>query len=429
MPYTAEQKKAYAIKMKGAKDAKSKRTYAKAAGKKIYSKYAGGYKYKPKKDEGIISAFNNGLKGLGNTIATNMIGSIPGIGQIMGKGDYKVKSNTLYSATDSVPQFGNKNRAVYVRHREYIGDVISGAANTFNIQKYVINPALGTTFPWLASVAQQYEEYKIKGMIFEFKTMSADALNSTNTALGQVIMATQYNVLSPDFINKQQMENYEFACSTKPSCSVIHPIECEPHETPLTELFTRSLNTAIVGSDARLYDFGNFYIATNGMQSGFVNLGELWVSYEIKLFKPKLGAQVQVADHYRAAGTVNTGAYLGGNAVKTTSSNFGTIWNGTNTLTFPGGFTGQVFIEYNMTGTANGLSAITMTGSQGVTNLNIFNSSGTNGVTNQGVSSSQFIQCATFNVNGGGVLTFSGGALPTAITAGDMFVMAIPLTN
>lgn len=55
--------------------------------------------------------------------------------------------------------------------------------------------------------------------------MSADALNSVNTALGQVIMATDYNAANPPFGQKSEMENYEFGQSCKPSESQIHPIE------------------------------------------------------------------------------------------------------------------------------------------------------------------------------------------------------------
>lgn len=59
----------------------------------------------------------------------------------------------------------------------------------------------------------------IEGMYLEYRTMSADALNSTNTALGQVIMSAQYNAGNPDFTNKQEMENYEGGVSVKPSQS------------------------------------------------------------------------------------------------------------------------------------------------------------------------------------------------------------------
>ena len=70
--------------------------------------------------------------------------------------------------------------------------------------------------------------------------MSADALNSVNTALGQVIMATDYNAANPPFAQKSEMENYEYGQSAKPSESAIHPIECARLQTTISELYTRA---------------------------------------------------------------------------------------------------------------------------------------------------------------------------------------------
>ena len=118
------------------------------------------------------------------------------------------------------------HKSVIIRHREYLDDIVSSATpNTFKLQNFYINPGDRITFPWLSQIADSFEHYRIRGMIFEFRSMSADALNSTNTALGQVIMATAYNSALPNFNNKYEMENYEFGVSTKPSCSLMHPIE------------------------------------------------------------------------------------------------------------------------------------------------------------------------------------------------------------
>ena len=54
-------------------------------------------------------------------------------------------------------------------------------------------------------------------------------LSSTNTALGSVIMATQYNASAKDFVNKTPNGNYEFAQSCKPAGPMLHYIECERH--------------------------------------------------------------------------------------------------------------------------------------------------------------------------------------------------------
>ncbi len=159
-----------------------------------------------------------------------------------------------------------------------------------------INPGDDATFPWLSGVASNFQQYRFKGLLFEFVSTSADALNSTNTALGTVVMATQYNVNRPAFVSKQEMEAYEFSCSTRPSASLIHPIECDPDETPMTHLYVRS-GAVPSGEDARMYDLGKFQIATVGMQAA-ATIGELWVTYDIELLKPRLSPYGSITGEY-----------------------------------------------------------------------------------------------------------------------------------
>jgi len=240
------------------------------------------------------------------------------IGNILGSGDYTtnfdgVGSNSLVSST-AVPSFGGYESTV-ITHREYIRDIItSGTPGAFDIAAFPINPGQTVTFPWLASIASLYEEYNIEGMVFEYKSTSGNALNSTNTALGTVILATEYDPTKPAFTNKQQMENYFFAQSTPPSQSIMHAVECKSSLTPVKQLYTRS--TPSVGTtDLRWSDYGNFYIATVGTQGASTTVGELWCSYKIKLFKPRLpvsfgtGPMVNSAHQIRSG--VTTAAPLG----------------------------------------------------------------------------------------------------------------------
>lgn len=393
--------------------------------------------YKKKSYGGVNPMVNSIVRGVGKMIGNAIV---PGVGGMLGDaganlahhgvkyvtgvGDYSVNGNTLL--TDSVPQFGGKGRTTRVKHREYIGDVVSAAvANTFKIETYEINPAVSATFPWLSSVAANYEEYRIHGMIFEFKTMSADALNSTNTALGQVIMATQYNPLAQDFANKQQMENYEFGVSTKPSNSVIHAVECQPSETPVPQLYCRISNVS--GSDLRLYDFGKFSIATNGLQGTNVNLGELWVSYDIELYKPRLNqVGFMVMDHIRAvAAEVGTAHYFGETPVATSYSNFNCVF-GANYVTIPETFTGNVFLSYICIGAlAAPLVAPTFTPSGGASALNIFIGNTASQVNNGGTST-VITSNAAFQIVKGGTIVLSGATFPATVTSADFYIMGVP---
>lgn len=212
------------------------------------------------------------------------------IGKIFGSGDYVtasdgVRSNSLMHS-NQIPSFASNKNEVRIRHREYLGDVYSASvAGAFQIQSFAINPGLSNVFPWLSQVCgATFQQHRINGMVYEFRSMSADALNSTNTALGSVVMATDYDSKDNVFTSKQQMENTMFGVSCKPSSCMLHAIECARSQTSVSELYIRA-GAVPSGADIRLYDLGRFSIATQGCQGTNVNLGELWVSYDITLIK------------------------------------------------------------------------------------------------------------------------------------------------
>jgi hypothetical protein len=82
------------------------------------------------------------LGGLGGAVGTYLSGGHPlgallgkragdWLGKITGMGDYKVNRNTLL--TGSVPRFNSDKEFTLITHREYLGDVVSGTAGTFDI--------------------------------------------------------------------------------------------------------------------------------------------------------------------------------------------------------------------------------------------------------------------------------------------------------
>lgn len=210
---------------------------------------------------------------------------------ITGFGDYRVNSNSLMTGGMSPPQIINSTNkgGFIVRHREYLGDIT--ATTDFTINAYSINPGLKSTFPWLAQIADSFEQYRMRGLVFEFKSMSSDSIlsSATSTALGVVVMATEYNVLDGNFQSKSIMENYDFANSGKPSQTLYHPVECAQRMgNPLANMWTRSSPVPST-ADARMYDLGLFQLATSGMQAAGGTIGELWATYEVELYKAKVG--------------------------------------------------------------------------------------------------------------------------------------------
>lgn len=219
------------------------------------------------------------------------------IKDITGFGAYNVRKNTLAGV---IPSVGNSSRVeggLTISHREYLGDIITAAtAGEFSSYSLTINPGNPQTWEWLAQIACNYEQWVPEGILFIFKSTSSDALNSTNTALGSVMMATQYDILAAPFVNKAEMLSYEYSSSGLPSESIIHMVECDPAQTPVTTLDVRAPNAT--SGDPRFADLGIFTIATQGFQGTNVNIGELWVTYQVTLLKPKLYASLGKYNDY-----------------------------------------------------------------------------------------------------------------------------------
>lgn len=232
------------------------------------------------------------LKQIGSSVGSifGPIGSRVGegaanfISHIMGQGDYKVNYNSLLT-NSGPPSFSTNGDDVIIKHREFVVDLTS--TTSFSNANYLINPGNASLFPWLSGLATNFEEYEFLGLIFEFKSTSGSAIASTNNALGTVMMATDYNVENGNFTTKRAMETTEFSTSASTAESFLHPIECARNKNVLgIQYVTAATTVGAVTGDPRFYYQGNLQIATSGQQASSITIGEIWVSYQVKLAKP-----------------------------------------------------------------------------------------------------------------------------------------------
>lgn len=154
-------------------------------------------------------------------------------------------------------------------------------------------------------------------MVFEYKTTSSEFAISLDNgtggvggALGTVIMATDYNANNPPFSSKREMENYQHAVSGPPTKSMMHAVEVGS-QVPINPYFIRLGEPTEKNYDLRFYDYGKFSIATSNNrvqtlpdgtplpQQG--SIGELWVTYEVELYKPKYRVTGTKMDHFTLA--------------------------------------------------------------------------------------------------------------------------------
>lgn len=256
---------------------------------------------------GKIGAFvGNGLQSL--------------IKRITGFGEYKIDSNTIMNRNGQPPQFLTQDGGVRVAHREYLGDISSSAS--FAISSYPINAGSATTFPFLSRLAQNFEEYSIKGLVFQYVPTSGEYVGVSNLAMGSIIFATSYDPDAPLFADRRIMESTLFVDSARPSHGIIHPVECNPETLRNRVLKVRTAATALPDS-LDDFDLGNFQVGRIGSAATY-NAGELWVTYDVVLQKPRLSdlnqfiQTISIADGGSnppgSAGQVSTGGILMGTA-------------------------------------------------------------------------------------------------------------------
>lgn len=333
--YTDKQKIAYYKKLAAGRPAtvRGRGAYKPDKGKEYYKRYralkAAGRAGDGESDYSLGSAGSQLGGWLGH-------GAQKVIKSIFGFGDYGIEANTCLMGGMSPPEIVNtvKREGVILRHREYICDIT--ATTAFTNQTFDINPGLYASFPWLSQVAKAFELYRLRGLVYEFKSTSSDTFlsgASSGTALGTVIMATQYNSLNPGFTNALQMENHEFANAAKPSVDFYHPVECKKSLIPASELYIRD-GAVPSGGDIRLFDLGQFNIATTGMQSNAGVLGQLWCTYEVEFYQHAFTAPATILTDHIINSSCTSAAPLGASHSFATGNSLGLGITST-TITFP----------------------------------------------------------------------------------------------
>lgn len=260
--------------------------------------------------------------------------------RIMGKGDYtmpdttsKISKNCLFQGgNNQPPSFGGGRSGFIFEHSEYVCDITTSAvAGAFSQQTFAINPANNLLFPWLSNLSTNFEMFQIEGMIFRYESTSGNAISGTNAALGTVMGYVAYDTLDTVLTSKASLLQYEGAVDARMDSNFLVGVECDPKDLPMPRLYVGAPPS---GSDAKMYNWGNFTIATQGSQGTSANVGELWVHYRIKFLITKQQSAAASAHLYM-------GAVISGQAIALPfSANTGTI---TLSATVPNSFVGTNF--------------------------------------------------------------------------------------
>ena len=212
-----------------------------------------------------------------------------------GRGAYTESNGLIAGGREGtiVNGMGDETQSIVISSRDYLQDVYGAPSSAFYCESWQINPGLFANFPALAQHAVNYEEYELIQCVFEYvSTVDASALNNTNGSTGTLIMATNYNPAAPNFTSKEAMMSYHGAESCRVIDRMVHGVECDPSKNAgAPQKFVRT-QPVIQYQDIKTFDVGKFQLAQSNLPSAFQNqqIGELYISYTVKLTKPRLFA-------------------------------------------------------------------------------------------------------------------------------------------
>jgi hypothetical protein len=167
-----------------------------------------------------------------------------------------------------------------VVHKELIDGavVINSAYSAAAVTRYAINPGMSDIFPWLSTIAKQYEKYKVHRLRFIYVPYVA------SSTAGTAMMMVDYNVQDPVPTTETQFMDHPRSTT----CSIWEPLaySCSVRDihSSSKELYIRSTNVA---GDLKTFDAGRFFFLINNGSGS--TCGKLYVEYDIELLIPQLG--------------------------------------------------------------------------------------------------------------------------------------------
>lgn len=223
-----------------------------------------------------------------------------------GRGSYTaISGNSLIEGLGStVPTFSttdDNHGDLVVTHSEFVTDIVGNAwaidnnntmspVSTFDIRTISLNPGLSKSFPFLSQIAQNFEEYEFIQMIFTYKPKVSNNLSSSDGQVGSIMMYTDYNANDEAKRSKQQILQAYGHSSDMITQNILHGVECDPSQLAGDgHHFIRVKPPSGNSSDYNDFDSGLFQIVVANTPEALSNqvIGELWVSYNVKLKKAR----------------------------------------------------------------------------------------------------------------------------------------------
>jgi hypothetical protein len=153
---------------------------------------------------------------------------------------------------------------------------ISGSV-AFTARQYDINPGLPTSFPWLSTIAANWQQYRFHKLHYRFVTRTSTA------TVGSVILSPDYNPNEPAPTTEAQASNTQDAVED----TTWKDLVCKMDPSSMFPFGPRKqVRRTALNADLSVYDAGTMFVCTLE-EVGTDAIGKLWVDYDVELFVPQ----------------------------------------------------------------------------------------------------------------------------------------------
>ena len=241
-------------------------------------------------------------------IAQTGLAAIPGYGGALsaglgaarkagGWGAYGVANNALVNGGQGSggvfvpPTFSDPSDTggMTISHKDIIGNLYAPPDGGFHTQSFDINPGLEATFPWLAQIAANFQEYELVQCIVSFQSQISEFTTTTGNT-GQVVTATQYDPHAKEFESFQEMISVFGSGTCKANQNLVSGIECDPAK--LAGAPGKYIRSSGLEKDRDIKDFdhGKFVIGLHNFPVDLRNksIGLLHISYTVRVRRPSI---------------------------------------------------------------------------------------------------------------------------------------------
>jgi len=317
-------------------------------------------------------------------------------------------------------------RSALLSEEEYIADVVLTSASFVNTV-YNINPGNAVMFPWLSTIAANFNKYYFTKLKFHYRPIVSGYATAGQS--GDIILSINPDASDPTPVAQAQVYDLQMRENDEPA--VPFTLTANLGELNKQDSFYVRVGAAPANTDIKTYDAGNLNLSTVGTATSGT-CGKLFVEYSVMLHSPVLIQPTTGGVIHFSSLTSTSASNLAGMTLQAggTPALTGITASG-NTITWPAGIPGNYLIVF--AGQAATSWGSVEYASSTCTNLNLLASANArdaiyNVYTNGGTTTSPAMIMTTLTVpNVGGNLVYNPGTIVTSgTTAADLFIVLLP---